>query len=308
MIFCSRRVFLNIVSQMLDLETLLNANYFLVDQAEPATGYQPTFDTDYPVLDQNGALTFEHGGLDFSTKETRKGMHQYFIHYSRVFDASPYFGMVAASIKNDYSTPEEMFVDHLKTTDTQIAVYQDIFQQRLNGNGLQILIMADDYGCQFFGDIICTYLSQLYGADIKFIDPQYRPYTKGNIEYLGDKEYAKKHIQWLRDMNLVKAVRLMADSVTGDGYYNLEALFGSEDLTIEDLFHAHSILFPDDRLPPGNYTKDHMKRMLIGRIMDSLGGNQNQRMINSLGLNMFAFDPAIQTYEDQIEEDFSQYT
>ena len=309
MIFCSRRVFLNIVSQMMDLETLLNANYFLVDQAEPASGYHPTFGDDFPVFDQSGNLTFEHGSLDFSNKQARRGMHQYFIHYTRVFDSAPYFGMVAASIKNDYSTPEELFVNHLKNTDTQISVYQDIFQQRLNGNGLQILIMADDYGCQYFGDIICSYLSQLFGADITFIDPQYRPFTHGKIQYVGDKEYARKHIQWLRDMHLVKNVRLMADSITGSGYNNLEALFGSDDLTIEDLFHAHHVLFPDDQLPPGNYTKEHMKRMLIGRIMDSIGGNDPRRnLMEQMNMNMFAFDPMLQLYDNQVEEDFSNIT
>ena len=43
MIFCSRRVFLNVVTQLMDGPTLLNANYFIVDQKLPSNKNESSF-------------------------------------------------------------------------------------------------------------------------------------------------------------------------------------------------------------------------------------------------------------------------
>jgi hypothetical protein len=55
MIFCSRRVFLNVLTQLLDIDTLLNANYFLCDQVKP-TGYASI--SDEPKIGMNGEVTY----------------------------------------------------------------------------------------------------------------------------------------------------------------------------------------------------------------------------------------------------------
>lgn len=302
MIFCSRRVFLNVVTQLFDLNTLLNANYFLVDQIKP-TGYASI--NDEPKIGMDGSIVYDQPTLDFSSVQSTS-MHNYFINYSRVFDVAPFFGATTASIKNDFSRPEEKVINHLKCVDTEIAVYQNIFQKQLQGNGLQILIMQSDIGVQSCGDIICTYLSEVFGADVYFIDPKYRPKTHGKLQYVGNKGYAEQHIRELRDIIFRISIDTMLDSIKfGSGYANLEAIFNNENLTIEDLFHAYHLLFPNDQLPPGNYTMPHMKQMIIGRLLDATGKSREMQAAQDMGANFYAFDQMLADYGSQVEEDFS---
>ena len=304
MIFCSRRVFLNVLTQLMDAPTLLNANYFLIDQNPPN---QYVGINDIPRIDNDGGITYEPS-LDFATPQSTSGMHRYFIHYSRVIDPSSFFGLTTASMMNDYSRPEEKFREHLTHVQTQIAVYQEIFQKKLEGNGLQILIMNSDSGVEKCGHMICSFLSELFGADITFIDPQYRPKTKGQLQYIGNKTYAEKYIRWLRDAIFRSHVQQMIDNVRfGDSLNNLMTLpiFNDPDIPIEDLFHAFNVLFPQDQLPPGNYTKEHLKQIIIGRLVNSNKGLKENQSLSNLGVDLYAFDQMIGQYDNAMEEDFS---
>ena len=98
----------------------------------------------------------------------------------------------------------------------------------------------------------------------------------------------------------------MLDSIKfGSGYANLEAIFNNENLTIEDLFHAYHLLFPNDQLPPGNYTMPHMKQMIIGRLLDATGKRREMQAAQDMGANFYAFDQMLADYGSQVEEDFS---
>lgn len=304
MIFCSRRVFLNVVTQLLDLDTLLNANYYLTDQVKP-TGYAAI--TDEPRIGTDGEMTY-NSGLDFSPLiESTTGLHQFFISYSRIFDVSPYIGALSASMRNDFSSPEERFISHLNNPEAQIAVYQELFQKRLQGNNLQIVIMKDDRGVQLCGHIICTFLADMFGADVTFIDPKYRPKTPGKLQYIGNKDFGKQHIMEIRDMIFRIAIQSAVDAAGyGNGEMNLMTFFENADLTIEDLFHAYHLLFPNDQLPPGNYSIPHMKQLIIGRLMDSTGRSHERKSLQDLGVNFYAFDQMMDSYASNIpEEDFS---
>lgn len=300
MILCSRRVYLNILTQLMDLEQLLNANYYIIDQSKP-TGIANI--DDCHRMNSDGAICYEPT-LDFSQAYQSGGIHRYFIKYDTSLNPTPFVSIVSAGIKNDFSTPEERFASYLKQTDTQIAVYQFLFQDKLNGNGLQIMIMRDDMNIQRFGDIICCYLSQVFGADIKFIDPQYRPNTRGRIEYVGDKNYAKQHIMDLRDAMMLSAFEAMVSmSHFGDGMNNILQFLNPMDIT--QLIYLYNKLFPGDPLPPGNYTEEHIKKIIVGRVIDSTGQRKEMVTLSNLGVNFDAFDPAVEEYEQMIEEDFS---
>ena len=304
MIFCSRRVFLNVVTQLLDLDTLLNANYYLTDQVKP-TGYAMV--TDEPHIGSDGEMTYSPG-LDFSPAIT--GMHQYFISYSRIFDVTPYTGALSASIRNDFSSPQERFVAHLKNPEAQIAVYQELFQKKLQGNNLQIVIMKDDRGVQLCGHIICSFLAEMFGADVTFVDPKYRPKTPGQLQYVGNKVFGKQHAMEIRDMIFRIAIQNAVDAAGyGNGEMNLMTFFENADLTIEDLFHAYHLLFPNDQLPVGNYSIPHMKQMIIGRLMDSVGRGHERKSLQDLGVNFYAFDQMMDDYASSIpEESFADVT
>ena len=304
MIFCSRRVFLNVLTQLLDMDTILNANYFLCDQIKP-TGYASIGDE--PKIGMNGEVTFEPS-LDFSPAAT--GMHPYFINYSRIFDVSPYIGALAASSVRDFSTPQERLIAQLNNPEHQMSVYQTLFQRKLNGNGLQILILKDDRGVEMCGHIICSYLAEVFGADVTFIDPQYRPKTKGLLQYTGNKNQATERIMKIRDAIFLSSIQNAVDSAGyGNGEANLMTFFENSDLSIEDLFHAYYLLFPNDRLPAGNYSIPHMKQLIIGRLMDSVGRKGELKSLKDLGINLYGFEHMFDDYTNNIpEEDFSEIT
>ncbi len=308
MIFCSRRVFLNVLTQLMDLNTLLNANYFLVDQIKP-TGYASISDYPVPFMSQTGEVVYgSEQGLDFS--QQTKSVSKYFVRYSNVLDVSPFFSVTAASVRNDYTSPLEKFVRHLQKTDTQIAVYDTFFNVTLQGNGLQILIMKDDVGCEQFGDIICSYLAEVFGADVTFIDPQYRPKTKGKLQYIGNKQFAEKHIRELRDAKLKMHIQLMIDTASyGDGLNNLMQYLNNPDLTMEDLFHLYNVIFPNAPLPPGNYTREHLIHIITGQILDSTGRRKEVSELSNLGTSFYAFDQMLNDLDRLIEAaDFSDVT
>ena len=303
MIFCSRRVYLNILTQLMDLDTLLNANYFLIDQVKP-TGYaniddgqmDREFGQSQPALNQFGEIT---PGLIFPKKTN---MHGYFIHYTNVFDCTPFLASASASAKNDYSSPMEKFMSHMMTSEFHQRVYETIFNVDLQGNNLQILLMRSDYNCQMFGHVICQFLSQVFGADITFVDPKYRPRTHGQLQYIGNKDYARQHIQELRDMALKTRIQTAVDTAQyGDGMNNLMQLLNNGDMTIEKLFYVYNLIFPNAPLPAGNYTKDHLIRIICGRILDSTGhtGETISSDILKNG-NFFSF---VNAYDSGIDEE-----
>ncbi len=306
MIFCSRLVFLNVVTQLLDLDTLLNANYFIVDQVKPGNSIARF--TDAPRLDTSGSFSYDMD-LDFSPDglgQQMSEMNKYFINYSTIFDVSAEFSLLTASMKNSYASPEEKVYNRLITTEHQIRVYQTLFQRKLQGNGLQILIMNSDQSVDRCGDMICTYLAQLFGADVTFIDPQYRPKAKGHVQYVGDKVFAEQHVRELRDIIFKVAVEQSLSTAKFGDIGNLSALFDNDSLTIEDMFHAHHVLFPNEQLPPGNYSISHMKQLIIGRILDSVGKTEERKQLQNLGVDFYAFSPMLDKYDQCIEEaDFS---
>ena len=301
MIFCSRRVYLNILTQMMDLDTLLNANYFLVDQIKP-TGYATIDDygSSLPMLNTEGEIS---QGLSFPQQSS--DMHGYFVKYSTVLDPTPFYATAAASSKTDYSTPLEKFINYLSMTETHINIYQQFFNIELQGNGLQVLIMRSDYGCQMFGDVICSYLAEIFGADVTFVDPKYRPKTKGRLQYVGNKAYATQHINELRDIQLKNSIQLMVDTVQyGDGMNNLMQFLNNTDMTIEKLIYVHNIIFPNAPLPPGNYTKDHIIQIITGQIMNSVGGNSRTSMMRDLfGSDNGSFFSLVNSYKNATEEE-----
>lgn len=309
MIFCSRRVYLNVLTQLMDLQTLVNANYFIVDQIKP-NNFASIIDE--PHVGQDGVMTFGPS-LDFTNTGEHKDEwdhpHPFFISYSLIFDMAAFCGRTASNRLNDHATPQEMLVNHLRCVETEISVYQELFQKQLNGDGLQILIMNSDIGIELGGHIICSFLSEVFGADICFLDPNYRPRTAGNLYYKGNKAYAQQHIRELRDVILKTQIQQMISlSQFGSSLNNLEAFLGDDSLTIEDMFHIHHLLFPNDQLPPGQYTIAHMKQMIIGRILDSTGKRSEQRQLEDLGFNNFFGGNISEVYDDALEEDFSNIT
>lgn len=339
MILCSKLVFLNVVTQLLDYDTLLNANYFIVDRTlstgdygDSGSGQYAQIAANAPHLNQFGELVYGDdddtnsnldGLLDFSfdddrttsnTSKTRAGLHPYHIHYVDIFGTSQYYTMAVTEIQKAFQDPVDVLIRDLNHTQKLKNVYQSIYQEPLEGNGLQILIMYDDYGCQQYGGIIASYLAELFGSDVMFIDAQYRAKTNGQVFYKGNQARARAFVQSLRDQITIDAIKSTVQSAAfGSCMNNLEQLFNNKTITIEDMFRVYNLLFPNDPLPVGEYTLDQIKMIVIKRVMHAAGKTGETKSLEELGLSnigmgMYSFKQMLEEFgveAGSIEEDFS---
>lgn len=165
----------------------------------------------------------------------------------------------------------DRFIHHLNSTDTLISTYDFLFEHPLKGNGLQILIFSDDSIIPEYVHVVCGYLAQNFGCDITYIDPQYRPNVKGHAEYKGDKVFAMKNIKDIRDAKLILDFNAAISQSSGEAMSNLTVFLNSFDAN--QIVYLYNLLFPDDPLPPGNYSSHHIKQIIIGRVSSQIPKN-----------------------------------
>ena len=297
MILCSKQVFLNVLTQLMDITSLLNANYYILD-ASPKTGIP--YSEPQPKLDEDGNITYDYMN-DFVIDNYSQSISKYFVRYVDNLNPAPHMSLLQAGIRNDYSTPEEKYLDFLMQTPTQISVYQNIFQDSLQGNHLQILIMTDNTSIEMFGYILAGYLCNVFGADITYVDKAYRKNIKGQIEYRATPEMkanAEKFIRKLRDqILLVSFDQAVTQSQFGGGDMNIRQFLNP--MNFEQLIHLYDLLFPKAPLR-GSYTAEHIKNIIIGRVNTSMG---TRSFFENMGIPWAAFDEAAGLYSP--EEDFS---
>ena len=267
MIVTSKRCFLNILTQLWQPDRLLTANYYVGDQT--ATNGFATFN-DQIGLNEYGQVISKSDpsstAVPFSS--------QWHIKMSKCLDPEPFRAQqMIFGEDNEYNSPEERYVAHLNNPDTFLNVYNFLFKDQLEGNGLQILMFNDDPNMLQFGHIICQYLSVNFGVDIVYIDPQYRPDCRGYASYQGNKQLGMKTLKDVRDYDLLFNFN---QAVSQSSFYNTVnnvQLFLSE-MDMESTMHLYQLLFPNDPLPPGNYTLDHVRQIIIGRCSSGITNNK----------------------------------
>lgn len=268
MIVTSRRCFINVLAQYMDLPTLTEANYFIADTREPMDHLE--FDTDVHY-NEHGQLVHES-----KPKVVTPALSRYHIKYGKgQLDPSTFMTTMLVGGNSDNEDPREAFIRYLNHTETIAEIYDFFYGEKLRGNELRILIYNDEDSVRYFVHFVCMFLAKNFGEDISFIDPQYRPYVIGQPTYAGDKEYAKKTISDLRDVILLKQFN---QNITQMGYDenmgNLTTWLNAFDPP--ELMHLYELIFPNDPLPPGNYNTDHIKQIIVGRVSDSLPKPQFQ--------------------------------
>lgn len=265
----SKRCFLNVLTQLCDKETLLNANYYIADQKSP----DGTVDfVDRMSFDENGQLVTEYApAQSYASTVTSLGLYN--IKYDNALDPTNYCTSLMNGNRGEYHDPHEMFIKHLNDSSTLTEVYQFLFKMQPKGNGIQIVIFRDEANVKDFGHIICQYLSRNFGADIMFLDPKYRPDVPGYTDYHGDKVYAANLIKRIRDMELLIAFN-KAVTVAGydEGINNIMAHLST--YNFYQLIYLYNLLFPNDPLPPDNYTVEQIMGIIASRAMASIPRNK----------------------------------
>jgi hypothetical protein len=257
MIVCSKRVFLNVLTQFLDANTLLNANYYIADQttrngiAQMSDNISINGDGEYTIKTDSGVV----GQLKLTP---------YHIHYGN--DAmSPISLMSKLMLEQTGMDIEQMFKNQLMTKDNVRDIYNFLYSDKSKGNGLRILIYVNDT-CVPYMYIVCEYISQMFGEDITFIDKQYRNDIRGQVQYAGNKENAVRVLNEIKDYIVIKDIIDLASNYqygySGDN--NLTVYFDTFD--IPQLFKIYELLFPTEPLTPGNYTKDHIIHIIVEKL------------------------------------------
>ena len=138
-----------------------------------------------------------------------------------------------------------------------------------------IVIINNEEHVRIFGHTICDFLSQYLGEDIEFVDAQMRPQlVPGYQRYQGNKAFAEKVLRDQRDYALLTEFMGCATTMGfNESIQNLSTMLSIMDPP--QLMHLYELAFPNDPLPQGNYTTDHIKKVLIGKASDMLGTKMN---------------------------------
>lgn len=276
MIVTSYRCFLNVLTQLWTVDQLLNANYYIADCQSPSMNMSLTSSIRY---NEFGQLVED---ADVMAAPSVSGLGRYNIKYSNGgLNPERYRADCLMGLNDDCSSSYDRFIKNLNNPETMMEVYNLLFRDELKGNGVQVLIYYDDPNLLDYGNIVCQYLSQNFGVDIVFIDPQYRPDCRGYAEYRGNKELGMKTIHDIRDFALLFN---FSQSVSCSSLYGSASnitVFLSE-FNFNDLIYLYNLLFPDDPLPPGNYSTDHIKQIIIDRASRGIKPNNALSNITSL--------------------------
>ena len=278
MIVTSKRCFLNVLTQLWPAERLLNANYYIGDK-RAVNGYTKV----------NDSLSFDEFGQliknNSMTEVPQSFGGCYHIHYSKCLDPEPFRvdqKLIVGNGSDSVISSEERFINnHLNNPDVFLEVYQFLFKHQLEGNGIQILIMEDDSNLCQFGHIICQYLSINFGVDIIFLDPKFRNKCRGFEYYNGNKELGAKTVKDIRDYELMYNFHQAVSQTSATGSIsNLSTYLSCFDFN--ELMYMYNLLYPNDPIPPGNYTADHIREILIARATVNL---KNDYVFSNLILN-----------------------
>lgn len=275
MIVTSKRCFLNVVTQFYPKESLLNATYYIADLTGPGGISHLNSRNNTAYMEDSTFLYGEDGQLHKTGPPVSSAaLQKYHINYTEG-SLNPTSLLTSTKVNMDMNSmtrdPETRFRTALSDTDTHIAVYEDLFRHELRGNGLQFLIYMNDQICCQFAHITCEYLSQCFGADITFIDKlcgRTDVHPQAKAQYPGNKEYAKRFIPWVRDQELLSRFEAaLTKSDFSSSVNNLAALLNVCDAA--GLLHMYQLIWPNDPLPPGNYTAEHLKEIIISKAMGS---------------------------------------
>lgn len=267
MIVTSKRCFLNKFIQRNTPETVLNANYYVADRTPTGSGTMIT-----PDIRRNEFGQLENLGTNYLTNTMPMGSI-YHIRYNKVLNPEPHKADQVMGGVDPFSSSEERFINHLNKDVTILGVYKFLFADKLEGNGVQILMFEDDENLLRFGHIVCQYLSMMFGVNIIFIDPAFRPTCKGYPQYQGSPE-GINNIQKIRRYDMVfKFNQAVSQSEYHHSVSNIrEHLLG---YGWDDLMFLYNTLYPDAPLPPGNYSEDQLREILIYRASFGITKDEN---------------------------------
>lgn len=285
MILCSKRVFLNVLTQLWTRDLLLNANYFILDQPGK-TAERVSFNDENNVQISSGALT---------------ATSKYNIKHSTVLNPQVYKTSLISNTQKNFRTDEERVYDtvisNLNRDSTKSEVYRELFTNPLKGNNIQVCIYLNDDNVIEFGNIICQYLSYNFGCDIIFLDAMCRRTVYGQGYYPGNKFNGKRLSEYLPDYNLIADFSKNISSTKVFSASNLTVWLNYRDWNT--LMRLYNLLFPNEPLPPGEYTEEMLRDIIRVKATEGAADyDKNSDIGNILFSTTDVFADILQEYDE----------
>lgn len=294
MILCSRRVFLNVLTQIWTRDLLLNANYYILDPAFSGGKSQ----TKIRATDK-GYERYNEG----NTARAFASSSGYNIHYieGNVLNPSVYETTLATNgiVDNVY----QLVIQELEKDSTKYAIHSSLFEKPLEGNKIQICIYFSENTVNDYGNLICQYLSYNFGADIIFMDYLCRSNVRGQAFYQGNKLNAVNVIKQVRDYNLIDDFKQNLTSNNLSKSANLRVFLRHKEW--DELIYLYGLLFPDEPLTPGDYTDEMLKDIIIGKFAEGTYVDKDTTVGNLIYSTTDLFGDILDQYDDSSEDDYS---
>lgn len=251
-------------------EALLNSNYFIGDIKNP---------DNFMGINDDSLSYDEDGVIHLTCRQVKtKMMGNYYITYNSTSCLDPTPTLTSFLSGGDSHSPEILFKEFLMTPTTLVDVYNFLFINPLRGNGLQILIFESDETVVDYCHIICQYLAGIFGCDINFIDKMYRPNVKGESFYKGcNQTTAMSNIRRIRDEKLLIEFKSFCAYGADNALSNLTVYLSSFDAAA--LIYLYNLIFPNEPLPPDNYTTGRLKEIIIGKTIENLPRNNFNNLV-----------------------------
>lgn len=293
MIVTSKRCWLNVLTQLYSKDDLINANYYMAD-----TGISNcSITTDQIDIDRNGNMLLP---VVYSSN----GMGKYNIYYDDKKSLDPFEyafddnGVLVPTCSRDLITKK------IYNKNVIYNVWHFLFDPKNppKGNGLQILIYFDDCRIQKFGDIICNYLSSVFGVDISFIDAQFVS-NCCTQQYFYPKNPNKDYVNQIIEAAIYEHEKLsLMTLLASHSINNIESILNTKN-TPEQILKSYNIIFPSDPLPPGIYTVDRIRKLILSRLTGELQDTE----YNNIQISNDIFDRYFKENNDIFYEDDYEY-
>lgn len=304
MILTSKLCFLNQLIHHLPLEDIRNANYYILDCRSPSGNASLVDQVEYD----------EETGTMVPVKDTPgifSALSKYKVFYSTdELDPTSLSTQLLTGIKSYSSDPIENFLKRLSTTASMISIYDFLYLNKTDG--LKILIYYNPTYAAVYGHHVAKFLARNYGSDITFLDAvsrgpaakeKYRlqhpnvsmddldrmfPEKYGQSFFPGDTERAKKVLSDILDANIVINIRQMLTAFGPEESTNNLIAYLAPLSDFKSIIKVYELLFPNNPLPPGNYTVDQIKEIIIGKATESMSSDTSI-MNNLYTVNDFDF-------------------
>ena len=262
----SKRTFLNVMCPLMEKNVLLNANYYIADCRSPSK-----VNTD----DLKDVYYDEIEGK-WKEKESTNGMKSasmYNVKYGTgCLNPEPYVTSFLTDGIDDPVLIEKRIVERMRSYINMRSIYEEIYLSPKRGNGILFIIYYSEEGIVNQGHIVAKFLADNFGEDVTFVDPVYRPYVVGQSVYKANPEWFKIVERDLRDTSMLMAFKATYKNAMNNGdvvecISNLTNHMAT--FKFADAIHLYELLWPGDPLPPGNYTTEQIKELIIQRSIDN---------------------------------------